>query len=152
MPRRRSRKIVSKEPPNLTPVVNVAMVVLVVFMLTASFIEPQPYMQSRVALVEQGGTAEYSATDEPLRVLVDIDASTPSQFRVFIGSDSAATGEEALALFEQRAAALGGTEQELADTQVEISPQRNVIWQHLITVYEAAQRAGFSSITFTPSR
>jgi hypothetical protein len=36
--------------------------------------------------------------------------------------------------------------------QVEISPQSHVIWQHLITVYEAAQRAGFTNVTFTPGR
>ncbi|MEM1010988.1 MAG: biopolymer transporter ExbD [Planctomycetota bacterium] len=151
MPRTRTQRA-NPEPPNLTPVVNVAMVVLVVFMLTASFIEPQPYMQSKVALLEQGGQSEYTAADEPLRVLVDVAPSSPSQYRATIGGDTGTNGEELLTIFQQRAQALGGTEEALAETQVEISPQSAVIWQHLITVYEAAQRAGFSSITFTPGR
>ncbi len=151
MPRRRQTQQ-NPEPPNLTPVVNVAMVVLVVFMLTASFIEPQPYMQSKVALLEQGGASEYTAADEPLRVLVDVEPSSPSQYRATVGGDTGTSADELVAIFQRRAQALGGTPELLAETQVEISPQSAVIWQHLITVYESAQRAGFSSITFTPGR
>ena len=140
------------EPPNLTPVVNVAMVVLVVFMLTASFIEPQPYMQSRVALLEQGGQSAYTAADEPLRVSVDVDPQTPSQFTATVGGDRTADDAQLRAIFQARADALASIDADLAETQVEISPQSAVVWQHLLTVYQAAQLAGFSNITFTPAR
>ncbi len=140
------------EPPNLTPVVNVAMVVLVVFMLTASFIEPQPYMQSRVALLEQGGQSSYTAEDEPLRVSVDIDPATPSEFTATIGGDRTGDDAQLRAIFQARADALTGIDADLGATQVEISPQQQVVWQHLLTVYQAAQFAGFSNITFTPGR
>lgn len=141
--------------PNLTPVVNVAMVVLVVFMLTASFIEPQAYMQSSVALLEQGGTSNFDpdwTPPTPLPILVNMDASVPSQFSATVGGQMSQDATSLTALLTEKRIAFesGGTS--LAEVQVEISPQRQVIWQHLITVYEAAQRAGFTNITFTPGR
>ena len=145
--------------PNLTPVVNIAMVVLVVFMLTASFIEPQAYMRSDVALLEQGGQSDFDpdwTPPTPLRVTVDADPQTPGSFNARVGDqstgDPAALADLLRAKFEQFES--GGVDPNADDqgVQVEISPAREVVWQHLVTVYEAAQRAGFGSITFTPGR
>ena len=149
---RKVRKEHRDEPPNLTPVVNVAMVVLVVFMLTASFIEPQPYMPSRVALLAEGGASSYDADDLSLKVMVDVDPATPSQFTAIVGGVSATEDAALRGLFESQASALRGAGDDPGEAQVEISPQRAVIWQHLITVYQAAQLAGFTNITFTPAR
>ena len=149
---RRVHKAPHDSAPNLTPVVNIAMVVLVVFMLTASFIEPQPYMQSSVALLEQGGASSYTAEDEPLRVLVDIAPGAESEFTAIVGGDAASNDQDLRALLARRAEALEAAGDDVSETQVEISPQRAVIWQHLLTVYQAAQIAGFSNITFTPGR
>jgi biopolymer transport protein ExbD len=141
--------------PDLTPVVNIAMVVLVVFMLTASFVEPQLYMQSRVALMEKGGRAQLPPDWTPptsLPILVNMDPSVPGSFNASIGLDQAgdARGLEQVLRGRYDTFLAAGTD--LEQVQVEISPQRHVIWQHLITVYEAAQRAGFTNITFTPGR
>lgn len=153
--RRPRHRNVHEAPPNLTPIVNIAMVVLVVFMLTASFIEPQAYMQSSVALLEQGGTSNFDpdwTPPTPLPILVNMDAQVPSQFSATIGGQVSQDAASLTQLLTEKRIAFeaGGTG--IDDVQVEISPQRQVIWQHLITVYEAAQRAGFTSITFTPGR
>ena len=139
--------------PNLTPVVNIAMVVLVVFMLTASFIEPQLYMRSDVALLEQGGTSNFDpdwTPPTPLAIVVDQDPQTQSVFTATVGGDRTGDAQQLQDILNQKREALVAAGTEVGDIQVEISPRRQVIWQHLITVYEAAQRAGFSSITFTP--
>ncbi|MEL7237404.1 MAG: biopolymer transporter ExbD, partial [Planctomycetota bacterium] len=136
------------EPPNLTPVVNIAMVVLVVFMLTVSFIEPQRYMQSNVALLEQGGQSNFDedwTPPTPLPILVNMDAAVPSVFTATVGGQQLSDRDALVALLaEKRTAFESDAGIEAEEVQVEISPQRAVIWQHLITVYEAAQLAGFS--------
>lgn len=140
--------------PNLTPVVNIAMVILVVFMLTASFIEPQLYMRSDVALLEQGGTSNFDpdwTPPTPLAILVNMDAEVPSVFTATVGGERTSDPAALQTLLQGRHEALQAAGTEVDDIQVEITPQSEVIWQHLITVYEAAQRAGFTSITFTPT-
>lgn len=141
--------------PNLTPVVNIAMVILVVFMLTASFIEPQLYMRSDVALLEQGGTSNFDpdwVPPTPLAILVNMDPQVPSAFTATVGGDQTDSAVALQNLLHSKREALQATGTAVDDIQVEITPQSQVIWQHLITVYEAAQRAGFTSITFTPAR
>ena len=152
--RRRHTSPSRPEPPNLTPVVNIAMVVLVVFMLTVSFIEPQRYMQSQTALLEQGGQSNFDpdwTPPTPLPIL--LSTATPAAFVADVGGQQTSDRDELIAIltgkqeaFEQQA----GTPAE--DVQVEISPQRGTSYQHYITVYEAAQLAGFSNIAPTPVR
>jgi biopolymer transport protein ExbD len=154
---RRRVNVTTDSGPNLTPVVNVAMVVLVVFMLTASFVEAQSYMESDVALTEDGGQAEIPDDFVPptkVTVLVDTDVNTPSVFVANVsGSGQSASDKVALEeILRAQRVALESTVESIDEMQVEIGPQRAVIWQHLISVYEAAQRAGFSRITFTPAR
>ena len=152
---KRRRPTNNSASPDLTPVVNIAMVVLVVFMLTASFVEPQLYMQSNVALLEKGGTADLPpdwTPPTPLPILVDMDANVPGEFTAVVGSQQVSAAGPLQDLLRAKFAAFESAGTELADVQVEISPRRGVIWQHLISVYEAAQRAGFTNITFTPGR
>ena len=151
----RPRPRVLPRGPDLTPVVNIAMVILVVFMLTASFVEPQLYMESRVALLERGGRAQLPpdwTPPTPLPVLVNMNPQTPGTFTAIVGTQQVDTPQALEALLRQRHAAFGQAGADVAEVQVEISPQEFVVWQHLITVYEAAQRAGFSNITFAPGR
>ena len=141
--------------PDLTPVVNIAMVILVVFMLATTFVEPQLYMQSRVALMERGGRVQLPPDWTPptaLPILVSMDPQTPGSFRADVGAQSAADSQELQALLQAQQEGFRAAGTDLENVQVEISPQSHVIWQHLITVYEAAQRAGFTNVTFTPGR
>lgn len=152
---RRPRPRTTSTGPDLTPVVNIAMVVLVVFMLTTSFVEPQLYMQSRVALMEKGGRSQLPADWKPptaLPILVNMDAGAPASFTASVGIEQVADAASLQALLRRRFEAFREAGTDLGQVQVEISPQRAVIWQHLISVYEAAQRAGFSNITLTPGR
>lgn len=151
----RPRPRVTPTGPDLTPVVNIAMVILVVFMLTTTFVEPQLYMQSRVAMMERGGRSQLPPDWTPptaLPILVSMDPQAPGSFRADVGAQQAGDVEALGDILRQhyQSFELAGTDP--LDVQVEISPQSHVVWQHLITVYEAAQRAGFTNITFTPGR
>ena len=152
---RHPRPRISAQSPDLTPVVNIAMVVLVVFMLTASFVEPQLYMQSNVALLEQGGASQLPpdwTPPTPLPILVNMDPEAPGAFTAIVGGQQVSDVGALQQILSRQNAAFMQVQTPLDEVQVEISPQRHVIWQHLISVYEAAQRAGFTNITFTPGR
>jgi biopolymer transport protein ExbD len=151
----RPRPRVTPTGPDLTPVVNIAMVILVVFMLATTFVEPQLYMQSRVALMERGGRAQLPPDWTPptaLPILVSMDPQAPGSFRADVGVQQAADSESLQAILSEQYEMFRTAGTDLEKVQVEISPQSHVIWQHLITVYEAAQRAGFTNISFTPAR
>ena len=151
----RPRPRVAPRGPDLTPVVNIAMVVLVVFMLTASFVEPQLYMQSRVAMLERGGRSQLPpdwTPPTPLPILVNMNPQAPSTFTALVGTQQVDTPQALETVLRERHEAFRQAGTDVDEVQVEISPQEFVIWQHLITVNEAAQRAGFTNITFTPGR
>ena len=113
-------------------------------------------MQSNVAMLEQGGQSQFDedwTPPTPLPILVNMDAAVPSVFTATVGGQQIDSRDSLVALLnEKRQAFESDAEIPAEDVQVEISPQRAVIWQHLITVYEAAQLAGFSNITFTQGR
>lgn len=152
---RRPAPRVSAASPDLTPVVNIAMVVLVVFMLTASFVEPQLYMQSEVAMMEEGGAVNLPpdwTPPTPLPIMVNMDPEIPGSFSVAVAGRRVSEPAELEQILREQHDQFASAGMDLSEIQVEISPQRHVIWQHLITVNEAAQRAGFANITFTPGR
>ena len=152
---RRPAPRVTAASPDLTAVVNIAMVILVVFMLTASFVDPQLYMQSRVALMEDGGVATLPPDwipPTPLPILVNMDPQTPGDFTAIVGSQQVSDARTLQQILRQRHDAFLAAGTDVSEIQVEISPMSHVVWQHLITVNEAAQRAGFTNITFTPGR
>lgn len=152
---RRPAPRISASSPDLTPVVNIAMVILVVFMLTASFVDPQLYMQSNVAMMEEGGAVNLPpdwTPPTPLPILVNMDPEVPGSFSATVGGRHVTAAAELEQILRQQHDAFATAGTNPAEIQVEISPQRHVVWQHLITVNEAAQRAGFANITFTPGR
>jgi hypothetical protein len=81
-----------------------------------------------------------------------MDTQVPGSFAASVGLEQAGDAQALQAILRQRYETFQSAGTDLEQVQVEISPQRQVIWQHLITVYEAAQRAGFTNITFTPGR
>jgi biopolymer transport protein ExbD len=152
---RRPKPRVLPSGPDLTPVVNIAMVILVVFMLATTFVEPQLYMQSRVALMERGGRTQLPPDWTPptaLPILVNMDPQTPGSFSADVGAQQVADPGALEEVLRGQYELFRTTDTDMEKVQVEISPQSHVIWQHLITVYEAAQRAGFTNVTFTPGR
>ncbi|MGF1634782.1 MAG: ExbD/TolR family protein [Phycisphaerae bacterium] len=140
--------------PDVTPLVNIAMVILVVFMITVSFTEADRFLQSNVPFKATGegqvATPEDFVPDEPLEVAVD--APVQNEFIARIGNQQANTVPGVRQILAQKAAEFGQINSDLAEIQVLISPEKGVHMEHLIAVYSAALEVGFSKVTFTTSR
>ena len=141
--------------PNMTPLVDVVMVILIFLMLAGSFVGAEHFLVSNLPFSEKGtGSAAPPAgfsPDEPLDIRVDPRPTgdgfiaTAGQIRVDNNPDALTT--QLLRMRKQLNAA-GKT----TDTiQVKINPGKNVKYKHLIAVYEAALRADFEKVAFATS-
>ena len=139
--------------PNMTPLVDVVMVILIFLMMTGSFSQGGWFLQSSVPIKSKGGAqAEVPpgfVPDEPLEVRVDNSADG---FRVLAGDIRSAGDKDQLRdalerkLKQYQAA---GTDKD--KVQVVLMPGRNVKYENIIAVYEAALRAGFTKVGFATS-
>lgn len=142
--------------PNMTPLVDVVMVILIFLMLAGSFAGTEWYLVSNLPF--RGDRAPGDATEtsvvpeaDPLEIRVDqnptLDGFTARAGRIV------ATDIETLAggLVRMRQdLELAGQKKE--DIQVIISPGGNVSLQNVVDVFQAAQLAEFSKIGFSRAR
>jgi biopolymer transport protein ExbD len=139
--------------PNMTPLVDVVMVILIFLMMTGSFTQGGWFLQSSVPIKSKGGAqadvAPGFVPDEPLEVRIDNSADG---FRVLAGDVRSTGDREQLRLaLEQKLKqyqAAGSTKDKI---QVVLMPGRNVKYENIVAVYEAALRAGFSKVGFATS-
>lgn len=144
-----SRKVHYESGPNMTPLVDIVMVILIFLMMAGSFGGAEHYLTSNIPL-KQKGTGDVKlppgyVPDEPLVIRVD---PAGQGFRATAGriqtSDPTSLARQLSSLREQLNAA--GTE--TGKIQVVISPGRTVRYDHLIRVYEAALNAKFEKVAF----
>ena len=139
--------------PNMTPLVDVVMVILIFLMMAGSFAQGGWFLQSNVPIKSKGG-AQADVTpglvpDEPLEVRIDNSADG---FRVLAGDIRASGDREQLRLaLEQKRVQFERVGTPKEKVQVVLMPGRNVKYDNIIAVYEAAQRAGFSKVGFATS-
>ena len=127
--------------PNMTPLVDVVMVILIFLMLAGSFGASEHYLASKVP-IRKGGTGDPNAVvpdDTDFRITVDADAD---RFSARPDGMDPVTDEATLT------AALSGKLAEFVSAgtpidkiQVIISPGRVVQYAYLMKVYEAALNA-----------
>jgi biopolymer transport protein ExbD len=152
---RGAKKVHYDSGPNMTPLVDVVMVILIFLMLAGSFVGQEWFLVSNLPFSEKGAGAAAPPAgfipDEPLDIRVDLRPTgdgfiaTAGQIRVDNNQDALTT--QLLRMRKQLNAA-GKT----TDTiQVKINPGRNVKYKHLIAVYEAALRADFEKVAFATS-
>ncbi len=126
--------------PNMTPLVDVVMVILIFLMLAGSFGGAEHYLVSGVPVTQTGagGNSDKKDFDEPVEIRVD--SPVPDRFIARVGdqniSDQDTLNAKMMQLRQKLEAA--GTKRERA--QIVISPGRNVKFKHLIAVFEAAIR------------
>jgi biopolymer transport protein ExbD len=142
--------------PNMTPLVDVVMVILIFLMLAGSFAGTEWYLVSNLPYRgdKSSGEAPENAVvpeNEPLEIRVDQNP-TNDGFVARAGkiqSDNITTLSVALTKMRRDLEAAG---QKKEDVQVVISPGRNVTLQHVVDVFQAAQLAEFSKIGFSRAR
>lgn len=151
--------------PNMTPLVDVVMVILIFLMLAGSFGGVERYLTSNVPIKQSGvggAPVENTVPDTPLEVRVDRNRADPSKFDVRAGriamTIDAATQEAWMQQMESLTSALVQMRQELNAAgstddkiQVEIHPHKEVPYAHAIHVFEAVTDAKFQKISFAQS-
>jgi biopolymer transport protein ExbD len=140
--------------PNMTPLVDVVMVILIFLMLAGSFVGQEHFLVSNLPFSEAGtgGAAPPAGfiPDEPLDIRVD--SPTPERFvatagQIRVDNNPDALTQQLLRLRKQLNAAGKPTD----TIQVKINPGKDVKYKHLIAVYEAALRADFEKVAFATS-
>jgi biopolymer transport protein ExbD len=159
-----AKKIHYDSGPNMTPLVDVVMVILIFLMLTGSFGSAEHYLESKAAF--QGGGSSHvpippnyiPPTNIVIRVDLDPDsvaaaaALPPSQASHVLRYQATLSNKvyRSYLTLRYRLGELAADPQ-FADkktVQVVIDPGYRVLHRHLIDVYQAALSAGFEKIAF----
>lgn len=142
--------------PNMTPLVDIVMVILIFLMLAGSFAGTEWYLVSDIPLRETGGG---NVTPPPggfpqyelLEIRVD-QSATRDGFVARAGqvqtSDPVVLSAALTNLATQYLKTGNGPEK----IQVIISPGRAVKYEHLVAIYQAALDAKFTRIGFSTAR
>jgi biopolymer transport protein ExbD len=160
-----AKKVHYEAGPNMTPLVDVVMVILIFLMLAGSFGGIERYLTSNVPIKSSGvgGAAPTNTVpDTPLEIRVDRNRQDPGKFDVRAGriamTIDASTPEAWLEQMDGLKTALVQMKTELnaagtADDkiQVEIHPHKEVPYAHAIHVFEAVTDAQFQKVSFAQS-
>jgi biopolymer transport protein ExbD len=136
--------------PNMTPLVDVVMVILIFLMLAGTFAGAEHYLESNLPFRQNGGGNVTSAVpdDPPLTITVDTNA-TRDGYIARIDQFQAGDKEKLAAILvgqRDKLAAIGNTPDKV---QVIISPGKNVKYKYITEVFETAQGLKFEKIGFS---
>lgn len=150
--RRRSAAVISARDfgPNMTPMVDIVMVILIFFMAGSAFIGPEWFLSVGMAR----GAAEKS-NQPPAEPPIDIPQAT---IVLRLSRDDGATVVTGLGLDKGSIAELDARLREYATTgaagaaKLVLEPDRAAPYQDVIRVYDLSRRAGFASVGLARSR
>ena len=140
--------------PNMTPLVDVVMVILIFLMLTGTFAVGEHFLKSNIPLTNKGVGGEKPPSglppDEPLEIRVDSPTGEEwlAQAGGFMIKNNRQGMEQQLRKMRDQFKANGI---ELDRVQVVINPGRSTRYKHLIDVYQAALSAEFPKVAFSPA-
>lgn len=142
--------------PNMTPLVDVVMVILIFLMLAGTFTGTEWYLVSNLPLRQTGGGQVTPPPggfpeDEPLEIRVDPNA-TRDGFVARVGQIQTSDARVLVAGLNQMREQYAKANKTPDKIQVVISPGRTVKYEHLIEVYQAALDAQFLKVGFGTSR
>jgi biopolymer transport protein ExbD len=148
-----AKKIHYDSGPNMTPLVDVVMVILIFLMLAGSFVQAEHFLVSNLPLSVTGvGEQALPAgfiPDEPIDIRVD--SPTPDTFLATAGRIRTGNIEQLTQQLRTMRLALNQAGKSDEQIQVKIGPGRNVKYRFLVMVYEAALSAGYQKVAFATS-
>ena len=148
-----AKKIHYDSGPNMTPLVDVVMVILIFLMLAGSFVQAEHFLVSNMPLSVSGAGEQQVPPgfipDEPIDIRVD--SPTPDTFLATAGRIR--TGDIAQLTQQLRTMRLALNQAGKNDEQIQvkIGPGRSVKYRFLVQVYEAALNAGYKKVAFATS-
>jgi biopolymer transport protein ExbD len=152
-----AKKVHYDSGPNMTPLVDVVMVILIFLMLAGTFAGTEWYLVSNLPLRSSGGGNVAPPPggfpdDEPLEIRVDQNA-TRDGFVARAGQVQTSDPKVLLAGLERMREQFARAGKGPDKVQVIISPSRTVKYEHLMAVYQTAMEAGFDKkIGFATAR
>jgi biopolymer transport protein ExbD len=150
-----AKKIHYDSGPNMTPLVDVVMVILIFLMLTASFVSAEHYLVSDVPVSIKGvGGKPPPGSILPTKFTINIDQSGP-YYIARAGNFASVKSTDPVKAYAQlkgdltaQLKAFKDAGLKTDDVQVIIYPTPAVTLENLVPALEAAQEAGFSKIGF----
>ena len=147
-------KKMSHVGPNMTPMVDVVMCILIFFMLGSSFIVPEMFLKSTMPAVDTKGLGT-EKTDQKMpavRLYIKLNRKDEDTFvsafdSAFLKMNKANdTNQED----NQRIAGFFMKKNETLspDVQIIIQPKADVPWQDVVTIYDYCVQAKFKQVAF----
>jgi len=137
--------------PNMTPMVDVVMCILIFFMLGSSFSIPDLYLSSNTPAVEKAGLSNSTATESTpaVRNYIQLkrlgDETVASAFGAAPTADLVTDAPSSLVgLLRTKSGQLS------KDVQIIIAPEPRVPYKDVIAVYDACIGAHFEHVAFAP--
>ncbi len=155
-----AQKVHYEAGPNMTPLVDIVMVILIFLMLTGTFTAGMHYLQSNIPVTNKGvsGTASEKKPfeDQQLEIRVDsftrpgADGLTQEMWAAQAGRVMVQNNREQLiAQLTKMRNELNGAGTATDKIQIVINPGRQTKYKHLVDVYGAALEAEFTKIAFS---
>ncbi len=145
----KSKQVHYDSGPNMTPLVDVVMVILIFLMLTGTFTGATTFLRSNMPMSETGPAAP--GKDDPLaKTKVDVWIDGPKNYRI---GGRKIQGDDALkkALLDKRQDYTTEGKKD-SDIQVTIYPLNRILYQDIVIAYGAALEAKFPKIAFAKVR
>jgi biopolymer transport protein ExbD len=150
-----AKKIHYDSGPNMTPLVDIVMVILIFLMLAGSFNQMEHYLISDVPLQAKGvGAKPPEGTVFPTKFTISVSEQGP-MYTVKAGNFASVKDTDPRRACDQLTAQLKAQFKnfkdagvKMDDVQIIIYPEQNVTLDGLVPAYEAAQNAGFSKVGF----
>lgn len=140
--------------PNMTPLVDIVMVILIFLMLAGRFGGQEHYLVSTTPITGKGAGMLVPppgfVPDEPLEIRVD--SIGPDRYIARADGVSGGNYETLSGQLLSLRKRLNAANKPTDKIQVIISPSRNARYAHLLDVYQAALAAEFTKVGFSQAR
>lgn len=124
--------------PNMTPMVDVVMVILVFFMASAVFLGPEWFLRTAIPVVKSGAAAPASSEKKTLRISLTRDGDDS---RASVNGAAAITLTQLQSLLESEA-----KEHTAANLTIVVTPAPDAPYEGVVLVHEYCQRLGIARI------
>jgi biopolymer transport protein ExbD len=153
---RGAKKIHYDSGPNMTPLVDIVMVILIFLMMAGTFAVPEHYLVSDLPLRQtSGGNVAPPPGGFPEHQLLEIRVDPNATRDGFVArAGQIQTGDPRVLAegLKKMADGYARTDKGINQVQVVISPTRSVKYEFLVQVYQAANEAKFMKVGFATAR
>ena len=136
--------------PNMTPLVDIVMVILIFLMLAGSFGISEHFLLGKLPESSPGGppgSPPVLIDKLPTRIDIHVSRSAAGFDVMQLAGETVSNGEALTAKLKERHAqfAAAGTAD---DVEIVIRPSGDTVWAPVIATYDAALRAEFKKVNF----